>query len=1206
MKKFLTFFVAFLSAIAQGTWGQTMVKNENELAQAVQVHGANIVMSSDIELSKPITIQDDKSTPVTVTITMNGKKLSYKQAVGQSAASCVFIVPAESVLNLIGSPSNSSDNGIMENVNNTSGGNTFYVAGAIVNDGTVSLNKITISGCKGLLGGAIKNNENATLNLTNCTFQNDEATKKDGFESGKGGAIWNAGTVNIESVEFKDCQAEYGGVIYNDASGIITMTSNNKVTSFYSSKANVDGGAIYNLGSVSLVSQTIFNTNYASNTAGAIWNNGPLLSLKGCDFMANKANDGAAIYNADNSKIGDEQKVTISGGSFSSNISQNNGGAIFSSGKGSAISVSNTPFSDNQATTSGGAVYCQNAMTFNHISFKGNKVQKVNGGAIYITQSGSLTISDDDGNGNEFKDNTSPANGGAIYTFGVLSMKGVTATGNAAKAGGFLYIDDSGNATVDNNTSLSENTASSNGGAIYSNGKLYVDGKVSIKNNTGANNAASNVYLAKGKTINVNGSLNSSNICVSLEDTEGVFTSGFSTHNGDTDPATIFAPDYYPEFYGVTLADKEAKIALQSPIVTNDEGVLRKALSMFDNFSIKLSDNIALANSTLEIPGNKTVTIDLNGFTMDRGIKSSEWHTGGQVITIREGATLNLSNGTLTGGYGGNGGAIENSGTANLTDVNITDNHAEHRGGAIANHGTLNMTGGSITNNFSNDTEGSAGGGAVFAHSGSNTTLTGVTITGNEAKVAGGGAINNWGTVTIDGCTITGNTSKQNGGGVWTAEGTTLSMQGKNNITGNTGKGVTNNVFLPKDVVITVTGSLAESQIAVTLEKEIGTFTSGYKKNNDGVDPATIFLSDKDELFDVALSGDEASIIVQGTVIVDNFADLREAVQFDGANIQLAADINSSDLLAIENNRAVTIDLNGKTLNRGLTSFTSGHGQVVVVAEGSTLNLSNGTLTGGFGGDGGGLENKGTATLTNVNITSNHADDRGAGISNRGTLTMTGGSITDNVSNDDDATAGGGAIYTYSGSNTTLTGVTITGNQAKIAGGGAINNLGTVTLDGCTITGNTSKNGGAIWTAGGSTLNMQGKNTVTDNTVDSKANNIYLSKDVVITVTGSLEGSSIGITMAKPDIFTSGYSTYNEGITPTKLFVSDNDDYQVTLKDNEVHLIQKMETSINAISTDNGQMRTDNCWYDMNGRKLQGKPTQKGLYIIGGKKVVMK
>ena len=38
---------------------------------------------------------------------------------------------------------------------------------------------------------------------------------------------------------------------------------------------------------------------------------------------------------------------------------------------------------------------------------------------------------------------------------------------------------------------------------------------------------------------------------------------------------------------------------------------------------------------------------------------------------------------------------------------------------------------------------------------------------------------------------------------------------------------------------------------------------------------------------------------------------------------------------------------------------------------------------------------------------------------------------------------------------------------------------------------------------------------------------------------------------------------------------------------------------------DNGQ-RTSGDWYDLNGRKLEGRPTKKGVYINNGRKVVIK
>ena len=140
-------------------------------------------MTGDIELSQPITIQGDNGAAVSVTINMNGKKLTDKTSVGQTTAGCVFIVPSGSTLNL--------SNGSIADVSNITGNNTKYIAGAIVNDGTATLSSVTISGCKGLLGGAIKNNQGAKLNLNTCTFDSNEARTKDGFDSGNGGGIWN-------------------------------------------------------------------------------------------------------------------------------------------------------------------------------------------------------------------------------------------------------------------------------------------------------------------------------------------------------------------------------------------------------------------------------------------------------------------------------------------------------------------------------------------------------------------------------------------------------------------------------------------------------------------------------------------------------------------------------------------------------------------------------------------------------------------------------------------------------------------------------------------------------------------------------------------------------------------------------------------------------------------------------------------------------
>ena len=229
-------------------------------------------------------------------------------------------------------------------------------------------------------------------------------------------------------------------------------------------------------------------------------------------------------------------------------------------------------------------------------------------------------------------------------------------------------------------------------------------------------------------------------------------TAGEKTYMLNKTGITLEAGKYYN--IDVTLSDA---------IVVHNEAELTAAITN-DNAYILFANDIS-TTSLLEIKESRTITIDMNGFTLNRGCTSRD----SQAIVVRTGSTLNLSNGTVTGGWGGHGGAFDiESGThVNLTDVIITGNHADDRGGGISNHGTLNMTRGAITNNESYDHTDPAGGGGLFNYEGATATLTNVTFTGNNATVYGGGGICNYGTLYLDGVTIQNNTARSNGGGIW-------------------------------------------------------------------------------------------------------------------------------------------------------------------------------------------------------------------------------------------------------------------------------------------------------------------------------------------------------------------------------------------------------------------------------------------------------
>jgi hypothetical protein len=312
----------------------------------------------------------------------------------------------------------------------------------------------------------------------------------------------------------------------------------------------------------------------------------------------------------------------------------------------------------------------------------------------------------------------------------------------------------------------------------------------------------------------------------------------------------------------------------QTTVTTDEE--LRAAVQI-NNVNILLANDIKLG-ALIEITGNRTVAINMDGHTLDRGL--TKRGNAGQVFAVREGATLNLSNGTLKGGWGGDSGGIDNYGTANLTGVNITGCTGDDRGGAICNRGTVTVTGGTLSGNTSNDHTGPKGGGAVFNFEGATATLTGVTITGNEAKATGGGGICNFGTLTIVGCTIQDNKAQTFGGGIW--EEGTLNMSGANTITGNKAAGISDafyhDLFLYPNRLVNVTGSLAGSNIGLDM-KEPAVFTSNYTTHNSGVNPATFFHEDLGRVMAVTLDGNEAKLanaLPEGAVYyIDNYYDKR-------------------------------------------------------------------------------------------------------------------------------------------------------------------------------------------------------------------------------------------------------------------------------------------------------------------------------------------
>ena len=157
---------------------------------------------------------------------------------------------------------------------------------------------------------------------------------------------------------------------------------------------------------------------------------------------------------------------------------------------------------------------------------------------------------------------------------------------------------------------------------------------------------------------------------------------------------------------------------------------------------------------------------------------------------------------------------------------------------------------------------------------------------------------------------------------------------------------------------------------------------------------------------------------------------------------------------------AITIEGHGSTIRRDPDPTNSASSPSTAPGN---LTLNETTVSGGAalavdfpGGRGGGVFNRGTATLTHSTVSGNSAGG-GGGVYNRGTLTLTYSTVSGNGAN-----VGGGGVFNYFGT-ATLTYSTVSGNSAAFDGGGVFNGGNTTTsinstaiLTNSTVSGNSA------------------------------------------------------------------------------------------------------------------------------------------------------
>lgn len=268
------------------------------------------------------------------------------------------------------------------------------------------------------------------------------------------------------------------------------------------------------------------------------------------------------------------------------------------------------------------------------------------------------------------------------------------------------------------------------------------------------------------------------------------------------------------------------------------------------------------------------------------------------------------------------------------------------------------------------------------------------------------------------------------------------------------------------------------------------------------------------------------------------------------AYIYLANNVEIEDELTIPRGHTLYLCLNGHDIIRT--------GNLIQIQEDANFTLCDckgdkaeyGKLDSNKGGRVVSFESTkpGTFTMyggiiTGGNVTGNSGG--GVFVGDNNTFTMYGGTITGNS-----AGSPGGGVVVYGAFN--MYGGAITGNFAR-EGGGGVAAYRAFTMSGGAITDNTcsgSYNGGGVyvengtWSTGAITLSgsVQIKDNYKGSNSNKKPSNLYLTNDKKIAVTGSLTGSSIGVTTATEPSTGSNNVTFavgSENTITTGIFTPD-------------------------------------------------------------------
>ena len=425
--------------------------------------------------------------------------------------------------------------------------------------------------------------------------------------------------------------------------------------------------------------------------------------------------------------------------------------------------------------------------------------------------------------------------------------------------------------------------------------------------------------------------------------------------------------------------------------------------------SITIIDNISSV-SRLTITGESGAVLT--------GDSDGDGTGDGTVLSVNTDVPVTLTNLTITKGNGIGAGGLYVGSFANVRlgeglviTGNKTSDTSVYSGGGVYNDGLLTVSGATISNNEAKN------GGGIYIHSGS-VTLTNNAIIQKNVSVSGGSGIYvNGATLALEDGSITENetTDIGDGHGVYLASGSVFTMTGgtisKNNYTAN---------ITPSQGTALGGGVFVENGAAFTMQ-------DGSIEQNNGFSGGAVYTF--------------GTFTMSGGTLDSNV--LKRESSVTGTN---AVEVGAGGLFTMTGGSIVSSFTSPSSTSAGAvniytpqSAYRPGTGEGRFVMTGGSISGITAQHVIQLHGDGPSSTNKAVFEMSGGTISGCTSRNTGSVYVNRGTFTMTGGTISGCTA------SRGGAVYLESGSFNM-------GGAASIPCSGTENNNDVYLASGCYIT----------------------------------------------------------------------------------------------------------------------------------------------------------